>query len=101
MLLHSAWISNKFCTGLRVATALLVAGLTPNLWMTGQSVFAPPAHLMPHSKAACVDVGDYSLRLVPVNTHHTMTMLFTSSEQQWRQEGRPKIITVLTTSPTG
>ena len=27
----------------RVATALLVAGLTLTLWMTGQTLFVPPA----------------------------------------------------------
>ena len=69
--------------------------------MTGQSVFASTSLDHASFKAACVVVGDYSLRLFPVNTHHTMTMMFKSSEQQWRWEGRPKIIPVLTTSPTG
>ena len=56
----------------QMATALLVASLTPTLWIPGQTVFDPRSYAARIMWAA-------SLLLVPIGADDVMTMLFESS----------------------
>jgi len=64
-----------------VATTLLVAGLTLTLWMTEQTLFAPTNSHSSLVQRLPVQFYKASLRLVPNNAHHVMTMLFEPSKQ--------------------
>jgi len=70
-----------------MATTLLVAGLTLTLWMTGQMPFAAASSNPSLVQMLPICFYAASLRLVPINARHMMTMLFKSSKQ-WQPEGQ-------------
>jgi len=62
----------------RVATALLVAGLTLTFVYLGRLSLHPPARIQALFKGARLLIWLYvaSWQFIPINAHHTMTMLF-------------------------
>ena len=86
-----------------LATALLVAGPTLNLWIPEQTVWIHQLKFKPCSKGCPYNVGGYiaytsfQLQL----THLTCEDYTFQLSKQWWPEGRLKIITALTTLAPG